>query len=79
MLSREYVPIPLNVVRTYRIQYLLVLDSFKTFLANTLQITTNCTIMSTYFELALYLTQIFTGAHAFLLQIERDISNSTAR
>ena len=28
MLSIEYAPTPLNVVRTYRIQYLLVLDSF---------------------------------------------------
>ena len=31
MLSSEYVPIPLNVVRTYRIQYLLVLNFFKNF------------------------------------------------
>ena len=28
MLSMEYAPTPLNVVRTYRTQYLLVLDSF---------------------------------------------------
>ena len=30
MLSREYAPIPLNV-RTYPIQYLLVLDTFQNF------------------------------------------------
>ena len=79
MLSREYAPIPLNVVRTYRIQYLLILDSFLEFCSNTLQITTNCTIMREYFELALHITKISTAPICPLLQIRRDISNFKGR
>ena len=61
MLSREYAPIPLNVVRTYRIQYLLVLDSF---LKNFSKYPPNYKKLHNYFKVALHLTKISTGAHA---------------